>query len=276
MNVAVLPHEYRLLGLKREPWTAEDVLTVGRLASIDINWLVWFRLMPLRDRAGWPQLFARVLDFGGASLPSFGAPESASSALLGGLLLDHGRTGSNFVAVAGTRTASGAAMIANDPHLGVSLPNLWLVAGARSPSFHVVGLMPPGLPIFGVGRNPDVAWGGTNMRAASSDLVDVSGLPPEAFTTREQRIGVRWWFDRTVTVRDSPWGQSSPTPQWSRRATARRWRCAGPATTCPTRSRPCSASRGRATSSPSAPRSTASTCPARTCFTPTPPAMSAR
>ncbi|MGE0255856.1 MAG: penicillin acylase family protein [Alphaproteobacteria bacterium] len=206
MSVAVLPHEFRLLGLKREPWTAEDVLTVGRLASIDINWLVWFRLMPLRDRADWPELFARVLRSGGASLPSFGGAEDASAALLEGLLLDHGRTGSNSVAVAGTRTASGAAMIASDPHLGVSLPNLWLVAGARSPSFHVVGLMPPGLPIFGVGRNPTVAWGGTNMRAASSDLVDVSGLPPEAFTVGEQRIRVRWWFDRTVTVRQSPWG----------------------------------------------------------------------
>lgn len=203
-NLRELPHEFRLLSLAREPWTAEDVLTIGRLASIDINWLVWFRLMPLRDRADWPELFARVLAAGGASLPSFGA--DTSTAMLEDLLLDHGRTGSNSVAVAGRRTASGAALIANDPHLGVSLPNLWLVVGARSPSFHLVGLMPPGLPIFGVGRNPNVAWGGTNMRAASSDLVDVSGLPPEAFTTNEQRLRVRWWFDRTVSVRNSPWG----------------------------------------------------------------------
>ncbi len=38
-NIARLPHEYRLLGLDRDPWTAADVLTVGRLASVDVNWI---------------------------------------------------------------------------------------------------------------------------------------------------------------------------------------------------------------------------------------------
>ena len=38
MNSArVLPHEYELLGLDRETWKPQDVLTIGRLASIDVN-----------------------------------------------------------------------------------------------------------------------------------------------------------------------------------------------------------------------------------------------
>jgi penicillin amidase len=86
------------------------------------------------------------------------------------------------------------------------IPNTWLIAGYRSPSYHAVGLMAPGLPFIAVGRNPDVAWGGTNMRAASSDLFAQSDLGAEAFVTRAERIKVRWWFDRNVTVRETGLG----------------------------------------------------------------------
>jgi penicillin amidase len=86
------------------------------------------------------------------------------------------------------------------------MPNLWLIAGMKSPSYHAVGFMIPGVPVVALGRNRDIAWGGTNMRAASSDLYDVSKLPPASITMRTERIRVRWWFDRTVTVRESPLG----------------------------------------------------------------------
>ena len=110
------------------------------------------------------------------------------------------------MAVAGSRTESGAALIANDPHLGVFLPNLWLLAGYKSPSYHTVGMMIPGVPFMALGRNERIAWGGTNMRALSSDLVDVTSLPAEQFTEREETIGVRWWFDRDISVRETPFG----------------------------------------------------------------------
>ena len=35
-----LPHEFRVLAMKREKWTVRDVITVGRLAGTDVNWLV--------------------------------------------------------------------------------------------------------------------------------------------------------------------------------------------------------------------------------------------
>ena len=66
--------------------------------------------------------------------------------------------------------------------------------------------MAPGLPIFAIGRNPHIAWGGTNMRAASSDLVDVGDLPDSEIAERRERIGVRWWFDSEATVRETRWG----------------------------------------------------------------------
>ena len=198
------PHEFRVLGLEREPWTVADVLTVGRLVGTDVNWLVWTDLLPLRKRADWPEIWARLLEKGRASPPSFdGAGDTAD---LRRILAGVGRSGSNSFALAPGRTDTGGAILANDPHLGILVPNVWLIAGVKSPSYHAVGLMGPGLPIFAIGRNPRIAWGGTNMRAASSDLYDASAVPESEIAVRKERIAVRWWFDDEATVRETAWG----------------------------------------------------------------------
>ena len=195
-----LPQEFRVLGMEREPWTVIDVLTIGRLVGTDVNWLIWSGLLPLRQRPDWPQLWARLVESGSASLPSFASDD------VNGILAGIGRTGSNSMAIGPDRTTTGGAIIANDPHLGILVPNVWLIAGLKSPSYHVVGLMGPGLPVFAIGRNPSIAWGGTNMRAASSDLVDVSSLDPDVIESRDETISVRWWFDSTITIRQTPLG----------------------------------------------------------------------
>ncbi len=205
-TTSTLPHEFAFLGLDPEPWRPEDVVTLGRLASTDVTWLVWFRLMGLRDRPDWPQLWRRAIEAGTSSAPSFAQAATEDVAALESVLSGTSRIGSNSIAVAGSRTASGAALMANDPHLGLSLPNLWLIVGVKSPSYHMLGLMVPGLPFVAVGRNRDIAWGGTNMRAASSDLYDVSALPAHQMTTRRETIDVRWWFDTDVSVRETAYG----------------------------------------------------------------------
>jgi penicillin amidase len=201
-----LPHEYTLLGLERETWKPQEILTIGRLASIDVNWLAWLRLMQYRNRADWPQLWAMVLEEGTTSAPSFDPSKNAALDGLTKVLSSVSRNGSNSFAVSKDKTGTGAAMIANDPHLGVSLPNLWLLAGVKSPSYNVVGFMVPGVPFVAVGRNPDIAWGGTNMRSANSDLFDISAVPAAQIKTRTEPVAVRWWFDDEVTVRESPYG----------------------------------------------------------------------
>ncbi len=202
-SVKQLPVEYAILGLEREPWKAEDVLTFGRLAGTDVNWLVWFTVLKLRERADWPEVWARLTRDGGDSTPSFPPSDMEGLAsLLSGL----SRSGSNSLAVAPSRTTTGGAILANDPHLGMNLPNAWLLAGLKTPTTHAVGMMVPGLPFFAIGRNQWISWGGTNMRAASSDLVDVSGLGPGAISERTESIGVRWWFDRDLTIRETRYG----------------------------------------------------------------------
>ena len=199
-----LPHDFGVLALEREPWTIEDVFAMGRLVGTDVNWLVWMDLLPLRARAGWDELWARLVEGGAVSVAGSDGDDDIARAQrwLGGL----SKSGSNSVAVAGHRTDTGGALMANDPHLGILVPNVWLIAGVHSPSYHAVGLMAPGLPIFAIGRNPHIAWGGTNMRAASSDLYDVSGVPASEIDERRESIDVRWWFDSDVTVRETEWG----------------------------------------------------------------------
>ncbi len=85
--VADLPYDFDVLGLEREPWTIADILTFGRLAGTDVNWLVWFNLLRLRDRSDWSTLWARLVANGSDSLTSFdpnGDPDRLGE-LLGGL-----------------------------------------------------------------------------------------------------------------------------------------------------------------------------------------------
>ena len=199
-----LPHDFGVLGLEPETWTVQDLFAIGRLVGTDVNWMVWMDLLPLRARAGWNELWARLVERGEAAVAGFDGDSDTTRAQrwLGGL----SKSGSNSLAVAGHRTDTGGALMANDPHLGILVPNVWLIAGIKSPSYHAVGLMAPGLPIFAIGRNPHIAWGGTNMRAASSDLYNVSAVPASEIDERHESIGVRWWFDRDVTVRETRWG----------------------------------------------------------------------
>ena len=209
LNHAVMngraPPEFGLLGLSREPFTEDDLLAIGRLAGTDVNWLGYFALLPARGSPGFARLWERTVA-AGSSAPEAALPPDRRLAVIRDILAGSGRAGSNTVAVAARRSATGGALIGSDPHLGLIQPNVWLAAGMRSPSFHAVGLMVPGLPFLAIGRNADIAWGGTNMRAASSDLFDVSTLPAEEFRTHTVRIRQRLWFSAERQVRVTPHG----------------------------------------------------------------------
>ncbi len=194
-----VPREMSLLGVPKEHWTPDDIVALGRLVSADVNWLVWMRILRFRTRHDWPQLWR---DFCSADMLSLLPGESGQiSDLLAGAVI---RGGSNSFAVAGSKSRSGAALIASDPHLSITLPNNWLLAGMRSPSHHAVGIMIAGIPFMAIGRNPWIAWGGTSLHAASSDLV----LVPEdtQLRTREDSIAVLTQPSVNLQVRESPWG----------------------------------------------------------------------
>lgn len=206
-RVEVLPHEFRVWGYRPEPWTVRDILIMSRLIGTDVNWLTYVGLLPANGKPHFKAVWERTIRMGGGGMTSFdpdgGLPKQE---ILGAVLNGMSRSGSNSLVVSGSRTRSGFPMMANDPHLGVNLPNMWIIAGFRSPSYHVAGLMFPGMPFVAVGRNPLMVWGGTNMRSASSDLYDASKIPPEQIRVEKSTIGVRWWRDREVAVRVTPMG----------------------------------------------------------------------
>lgn len=205
------PADFHALGMSDEEWTPIDVLTIGRLGGTDINWGIFYSVLRHRDDPAWPELFARISRYGLGAAPSFGGEDPIS--LTTGL----SKSGSNTFVVAGSRTASGAAIIGNDPHVGLNLPNLWLVVGVRSPSLHAVGMMLPGVPAVLLGRNEHIAWGGTNMRSLGTAMYDVSGVPESQITTRTETIRQRWWLPRRVEVRETPLGPiMTDTPFFAR------------------------------------------------------------
>ncbi len=77
--------------------------------------------------------------------------------------------GSNNWVVSGERTSSGAPILANDPHLGLTAPAIWYMLRLSSPSFNVYGVSLLGAPLPVLGYNEHISWGFTNVGA---DVVD--------------------------------------------------------------------------------------------------------
>lgn len=197
------PPELELLELREQLWTDADVVTISRLASTDVNWLYWTSMLRLREHPEWPRLRARIAGIAGASIPSFDGGAAVPLELSVAL----SKSGSNCFAVGGERTTSGAALIASDPHVGLMLPNLWVVTAWRSPGFECVGFSLPGVPGQLIGRNAEIGWGGTNMLSLSSSLYDVSAQAAAGgLRARREPLSIRWWFDRELTVRESSVG----------------------------------------------------------------------
>jgi penicillin amidase len=129
--------------------------------------------------------------------------------------------GSNNWAVAGSRTAHGGAILANDMHLGISVPNTWyrasLVYDTAAGERRVTGATLPGAPFVVVGSNGRVAWGFTNSQGDWADLVAIEPVDGDAFAYKTQlgprklertteTIRVKGGQDETVEVLETIWG----------------------------------------------------------------------
>ncbi len=77
--------------------------------------------------------------------------------------------GSNNWVVDGKKSATGKPLMANDPHLGFSLPSIWYTAHLVAPGLNVMGVTFAGFPYVIIGHNDRVVWGFTNLQ---SDVVD--------------------------------------------------------------------------------------------------------
>jgi penicillin amidase len=148
--------------------------------------------------------------------------KAASLAPPDGEDLEEVAAGSNNWAVAGPHTADGNALLANDMHLGLRIPNTWYRVSILRPdglggTLQVTGVTLPGTPTVSVGSNGHVAWGFTNSHGDWTDLVELLVDPrdpevyrapdgPKRFETVKERIRVKGGKDDVLEVRETIWG----------------------------------------------------------------------
>jgi penicillin amidase len=145
--------------------------------------------------------------------------------------------GSNNWAVAGTHTATGAAIVADDMHLGISVPNTWYRASmawtAADGEHRVTGVTLPGAPTLVVGSTGRVAWAFTNSQGDWNDLVVIEPDPadparyltpegPREYERHPEVIRVKGAPDETLDVLGTVWGPVVDTDHRGRRR-ALRW-----------------------------------------------------
>jgi len=243
------PWEYLLLGSKPQPWRSEDSALVIAAMYLDLNSggrnerelrmaqmrsvlpgsLVDFLLAPDPDwEAPLSGRLSRSPVVPAADVFDLrqGSPAVASSSLAAALApaLDEPRPGSNSFAVASALTGNGAALLANDMHLGLRVPNIWFRTRLRYPDpgapngeRDVNGVSLPGTPAMVVGSNGRIAWGFTNSYGDWADWIRVQRDPadpgrykvPEGWArieTHEEHIQVKGKPDTILKVEDTLWG----------------------------------------------------------------------
>jgi penicillin amidase len=128
--------------------------------------------------------------------------------------------GSNSWAISGRISSTGSAIIANDMHLGIRVPNTWFRASfeyrANNIPVKVTGATLPGTPNIVVGSNGHIAWGFTNSYGDYSDIIILNTIdnteqyltPTGAkdFKYHKQHIAVKGEQTREITIKETIWG----------------------------------------------------------------------
>ena len=129
--------------------------------------------------------------------------------------------GSNQWVVGGAKTSDGRAILANDMHLSLSVPNIWYRASLHYGIRTMMGVTLPGLPLLVVGSNGHFAWGFTNVDADDLDLVRLEINPAnpdeyrtpqgwQAFDRHVELIRIKGKPDQAVEIKNTQWGPVSP------------------------------------------------------------------
>jgi penicillin amidase len=207
---AHLPDEFVLAGWIPDLWTRDDLLnrTDAFLASGDAE-LETFRaqlmaevgdrranvLLPsMAGRKPWP-----VTDLGAAGGVLANALHRAgASPYFAGFAVPF--AGSNAWAIPAARSATGAPIVATDPHRPLTSPSLRYLVHLKAPGWNVIGATSPWLPGVVIGHNEKVAWG---MAAHPLNTEELRVEPSKSTTVVKDRLLVKnsgpFAFDREYT-----------------------------------------------------------------------------
>lgn len=237
---AALPFEFNVLGYQPEPWRPEDSLLV--VLGMFENLTAWAdrgeRMLSVMERTLPADVAAfltpdndRFTDELMKHSPSLRPPQplpardlqtllanrSADTGPLAAASPDERLAGSNAWAVNGSKTADGRAILANDMHLGIGVPNIWYRVELQYPEVKTAGVNLPGTPFLIAGNNQHVAWGMTNLAGDFLDLVKLEINPDNPgqyrlgddwrdFGQRREVIDVKGGDSTSLTVRETLWG----------------------------------------------------------------------
>jgi len=241
-----LPFEFDVLGYRPEPWRPEDCLLVvlgmfenltagaeqdERMVSVMASVLPQEAVVFLTPDSDpfTDSLLANNKSLRTTAQVPVAALKSAMSntpdpkmALASG----YGKAalpGSNAWAVSGAKTSDHRAILANDMHLGLSVPNIWYRAALNYPQTQATGVFLPGTPFLVVGSNQYLAWGLTSLIGDFLDLVKLE-LNPEnsnqyrangkwlTFKQRSETIAIKDDNPQTLPIKETIWGPVAQKP----------------------------------------------------------------
>jgi penicillin amidase len=233
------PFEYMFLRSTPAPWTAEDTVLTVYTMYLDLqedDGLTERRRAQAEEALGSP-LAAFLFPEGtswdapldGSNQPTPAMPDGHASKRAhisvpaGDTDAETASLGSNNWAVGGALSSSGAAIVANDMHLGLRVPNIWyrarLVLNAEDigSRLSTSGVTLPGAPNIVAGSNGKIAWGFTNSYVDTSDVVilDPAEEDPSLYRTPagprpisrvEGRICAKGAACEFLAIEESLWG----------------------------------------------------------------------
>jgi penicillin G amidase len=170
-----LPVEFSLLGYRPDPWEIGDTFSIAKMMGWTLagNWRSEFLRGRIIERLGEEKAAALQIDASetwAAILDAAGTGLEPTRRVTGAQAGEG--VGSNNWVLHGTRTATGAPLLANDMHLELSAPPIWYENHLACDEFEVSGLSIPGAPMVITGHNRHVAWGFTDGLPDVQDLYE--------------------------------------------------------------------------------------------------------
>ncbi len=218
-----LPVEFHILLYRPTPWKPEDSLAAGMAIALDLI-DPWDDVIHRSQVAHDPHA-APLLDLYSITDPAYDAPidghiqparplasfdrltvtkgSKHASVAIPVRYDKRGPVGSNEWAVGAAHSVTGRALLANDPHLRLQIPDIWYLVDLHQGSFHAAGVALPGVPGVILGHNQVIAWGATNGTVTTESLYRDSMHDAKA---RKEIFHVRFVGDRTFTYYDTRHG----------------------------------------------------------------------
>lgn len=205
-----LPVEYKIIGYQPEEWSPyKTILMMMNMRNVLNGGSDDFRMSNALSKYGmevmkdlfpnYPSNESPIIPVGTkwnftpvpvpAPPTQISAPMSVSESVAFDIPQHSPEIGSNNWAVGGEKSATGLPILANDPHLQLTLPSIWYQMQLCTPTMNVYGACLPGAPGVVIGFNKDVAWGVTNV---GSDVMDFYQIKFKDNTKREYWYNGAW------------------------------------------------------------------------------------